>query len=70
MDTIKDLLTTIERLPAPDRSAAVAEIERILELAPPARALALGLLALDLAPHALDAAAAATGEPRARELVA
>lgn len=52
MDTITDLIATIDRLPVEERAEAVAELEDILELREGPRELALGLLALDLAPYA------------------
>lgn len=52
MHTIADLLNTIDRLPAAERAGAIDELEHILELREGPRELALGLLALDLAPAA------------------
>lgn len=52
MDSITDLLAVIDGLPGEARDDAVAQLEDILELGEAPRQLALGLLALDLAPHA------------------
>lgn len=54
MDNITDLLATIDRLPATERADAIASLESILELRQGPRELALGLLALDLAPYAVS----------------
>ncbi len=58
LDSVADLLATIRTLPADERAAATARIEDALELPAPAARMALGLLALDLAGRATDAAAA------------
>lgn len=52
MQTIKDLLETIDTLPAARRRECIVMIEEILELRQGPRELALGLLALDLAEDA------------------
>lgn len=52
MHTIRDLITTIDALPPAERARAVADLEAVMELAERPREVALGLLALDLAPAA------------------
>lgn len=52
LQTISDLLDVIDRLPSQHRAPAIAQLDRILDLDAGVRELALGLLALDLAPHA------------------
>lgn len=49
LDSLADLLETVERLPEPARRVARARIEAATELSAPACRTALGLLALDLA---------------------
>ncbi|MFP5309323.1 MAG: hypothetical protein ACLGIR_07055 [Actinomycetes bacterium] len=48
--TISDLLAAIDLLEGPERDHAVARLETILEFSGELRELALGVLALDLAP--------------------
>jgi hypothetical protein len=50
MRTISDLLAAIDLLEGRDRDHAVARLETILEFQGELRELALGVLALDLAP--------------------
>ncbi|MBW3619323.1 MAG: hypothetical protein KY461_03700 [Actinobacteria bacterium] len=57
MQTISDLIRTIDTLPARDRDEAVAELESIMELREGPREVALGLLALDLVTFSPDRAA-------------
>jgi hypothetical protein len=52
VETIRDLITTIDRLPEAERDLAVVDLEAILELREGPREVALGLLALDLVPAA------------------
>ena len=54
MQTISDLIRTIDTLPAGDRDEAVAELESIMELREGPREVALGLLALDLVTFSPD----------------
>jgi hypothetical protein len=54
LETITDLLATVERLPEPRRTEARARVAAALEAPAAAARLALGTLALDLLddPHA------------------
>lgn len=52
MHTIRELLDTIDTLPADRRQECIDMLEEILELRQGPRELALGLLALDLADDA------------------
>jgi hypothetical protein len=65
LETLGDLLQVVHRLPIEERADAIERLERILELDPEPRQVALGLLALDLAPAASRMAAA----DRAADLV-
>lgn len=66
MDTLTDLLHTIDLLPDEDRVIVIDDLERIMELRDGPRELALGLLALDLAPEVSpEVAAAGIGAQRA-----
>lgn len=48
LDSVADLLATIDALPDAARRAATARVEHALDLPAPAARMALGLLALDL----------------------
>ena len=64
MDTISDLISTIDSLAEPDRADAMLTLERILILPQGERELALGLLALDLVEFAAVDAGEASGRPQ------
>lgn len=55
LDSLADLLATVERLPEPDRARARARVDAATQLPAPACRTALGLLALDLAAPGCDA---------------
>jgi hypothetical protein len=61
LDNVTDLLAAIDRLPEPDRAAAVARVEAALAGPAAAARAALGVLALDLA----DGLPATTNDARA-----
>lgn len=52
IDTLGDLVEVIAALPDDDRAVASARLSRIVELSGQRREVAMGLLALDLAPAA------------------
>lgn len=63
MPTLGELLAVIARLPEPERRDFTAALEDAMALRPGPRELALGVLALDLAPHAVIDIAAEEREP-------
>lgn len=69
IETLGDLVTVIATLPAGERERASERLDRVVELGGARRDLALGLLALDLAPALGDDdrphGAQRTGGPRA-----
>ncbi|MEX1177563.1 MAG: hypothetical protein WEB09_03790 [Nitriliruptor sp.] len=54
LHTVRDLLATIDRLPAPDRAAARARVHLAVQGDARSCRAALGELALDLAAHRLQ----------------